>query len=145
MIRLRTCALFLMVACGPVAAQEPRPFPKPAGEPMVTLEARWLTMPVGFCDSHLPAGAGAGLPDNELLKFVADWTGAPITDAQVAPLMSVPSGREASVQINDTRLFVTSLKACVVGGTPVLVPQNQPVELGPVVTVRPTVSADGKA
>ena len=96
MIRLRTCALLVAVVCGPAAAQEPRPFPPPAAERMVTLEARWLAMPVGFCDRHLPAGAGSVLTEKEFIAFAADWTGAPITDAQVAPLMSVPSGREAS-------------------------------------------------
>jgi hypothetical protein len=145
MIRVRTLVLLLAVVCGPVAAQEPRPFPPPAAEKTVTLEARWVTVPVGYCDRYLPAGTGSVLTEKEVVAFVTDLASVLIKDVQVAPLMSVPSGREASVQVNDTRFFVTGLTAQMAGGTPVLVPHNQPIDIGPVVKVRPTVSTDGQS
>jgi hypothetical protein len=144
MIRVRTLALLVSAVCGLASAQEPRPFPPSAAEKTVTLEARWVTVPVGFCDRHLPASGGSILNEKEFTAFAVAWTDTPKPDVQVAPLMHVPSGQEGTVQIGDTRLFVTGLKAHVVNGTGVLVPQNEPIELGPVVKVRPTASADGK-
>src|SRR4051812_38864393 len=104
MIRARTLAFLLAVVCGPAAAQEPRPFPPPAGETTVNLEARWVTVPAGFCDRHLSAERTPVLGDAELRAFLAAVQADRTAAVLAAPRLVVDSGQEGTVQLGETRM-----------------------------------------
>src|SRR5207247_810871 len=106
---------------------------------------RWVSVPAGFCDRTLGAAAPmmhgcSAITEAQTQAFLEAMQGDRTAAVLMAPQLVVPNGREATVRADDTRYFVTGLTTKLVNGAAVLVPQSEPVQVGPTLTVRPTLS-----
>ena len=69
MMRVRSRIALLAVVCGvlggPAFGQVPPPLPASAGNKSVVIEARWVSVPAGFCDRDVPNQILVSQPEAE--------------------------------------------------------------------------------
>jgi Flp pilus assembly secretin CpaC len=82
------------------------------------------------------------LDDGQVKQFLEAVQGDTRTNVMQAPKVTAFSGQRACINTTEQQFFVTSVKAVPANGQVVFVPQNEAVETGVKIALRPTVSAD---
>jgi type II secretory pathway component GspD/PulD (secretin) len=82
------------------------------------------------------------LNDREVTQFLEAMQGDRRSNVMQAPKVTMFNGQQSAVNVVDRQFFVTGLKVVPVNGQAVLVPQNEEIETGVKLSLRPTVSAD---
>ncbi len=143
------CALFVAgTSLAPVTAAEPAST-RTATAPLVAFEVRVVRVsaePGAVLKAVKPEEGGvAFLSDEQLKALFADAQSDPRANILCTPKVVASSGEPATVRVGSNREFVTGLEARQVKGSVALVAKKTVVELGDVLTVCGSVSADRRS
>lgn len=137
--------LFALLFALPALAQEqPRTCPVAEPAPSLVYEVRLLKLAAGTCDrAGVKLTRDTTLTDAQLRTLLEAAQADRDASVMQFPKVTVGAGESATVKVGDERSFVTGLEAVKVKGQNVLVPKNNAVHVGEVVTVSGRPSADG--
>jgi type II secretory pathway component GspD/PulD (secretin) len=86
----------------------------------------------------------AFLNDTQVLQLLEALQGDQRASVQQAPKMTLFNGQAATINLTDEQYYVTGIDVQRAGGQVAYVPKNEPLTTGHSLSVRPTVSADGR-
>jgi hypothetical protein len=96
------------------------------------------------CDDPSEQPHVAFLSAGEVRRLLEWVQGDVISNVMQPPRFTVTPGKTGTFQVFDPQTFVTGVEVTNVSGQPIVVPKTEQVRQGWDITVKPTISADGK-